>query len=51
MTKEEDRLIKQAYDLLYEAGTKFAIASQEASDRRNRAAALLKRVLNIGKEH
>ncbi len=45
VTKEERRVIKQAYNLLYEAGTKFPVASQEASDRRDRAAALLKRVL------
>ena len=45
MTQEEKQTVKQAYDLLYEAGTKFPIASQVACDRRNRAAALLKRIL------
>ena len=41
-------LIRQAHELLCEAGTKFPIASQAACDRRNRAAALLQRVLDQG---
>lgn len=45
MTEEQYQIIKQAYNLLYEAGTKFPISSQTAHDRRNRAATLLKRIL------
>ena len=46
MIKNERRLTQQAYDLLYEAGTKYPIASQAACDSRRRAAALLKRALD-----
>lgn len=50
MTKNERRLIQQAYNLLYAAGTQYPIASQAACDRRCRAAALLKRTLDDDKQ-
>lgn len=49
MTKEERRLIQQAYDLQWEALTEHPIGSQAASDRLCRAGALLRRVLDDDK--